>query len=130
MRNRPYLKYLKQVISGIWHPGQDSRFNMLNTFKDWYDKNRSELKSLFDDIEIKSSPTVRTSMDKASSWIEFSNNIILGNLTVWDTGECDLVIISPNSGEQLLFEYRESSNTKELENNLDSLVEKTKRLAL
>lgn len=102
--------------------------DMITTFRTWYDRNCSNLQRLFEETEFReASPEIK--VDKSSARIDFSNKKVLGRLSVWDTGECDLDILKVDTGESLIYEYRKSANMDELESNLNSLFDELKRLS-
>lgn len=72
------------------------------------------------------SPTVSLQLGsgnpKRSAWLIVEGEIASGQLTVWESGECDLEAYLVDGGEDVLLEHRELSSLDELEHACCQLV--------
>jgi hypothetical protein len=62
---------------------------MTDQLAEWYEHNRSRLEARAIKVVFERSP--RDARGKRSAWLIVQDDITGGQVTVWDTGECQLV---------------------------------------
>jgi hypothetical protein len=88
--------------------------------KTWCDNNRLSLIGDGVAVEFSSTPDG----DPPSARIDLESLEILGRVTGWEGGLCDLELISAESGDQIMWEHREHVDSQNVGQMLTEFVGK------
>lgn len=94
---------------------------MLNEFEEWFTLNEPLLRDRNVRIQL-TRPEV--SSDKNSVYVDVDTDSRMARVTLWDTGECDMEVINPETEETILYEHTVLQSSKELSAALESFFGK------
>ncbi|MCG8599269.1 MAG: hypothetical protein MI807_03915, partial [Verrucomicrobiales bacterium] len=72
-----------------------------------FDRYQDGLRARFKAHKIGYSVTYGEPTSKPAMWLDFDTPEAIGRATVWETGECDLEVLDPVTGEDLFREHHE-----------------------
>ncbi len=62
--------------------------------------------------------------EERSAHVDLESGAVIGRATVWETGFCDLELLSVETGEQLLYQHHEEVNGARLAPLLDDIADR------
>jgi len=93
---------------------------MLKKFEKWLTQKESFLRHQGFTITVSHSPT---DINKPSLCVDMESDDYMGRIVMWNTGECQIEIVSVETEETLLDNYRVVSASSELDNVLSPFFE-------
>lgn len=60
---------------------------------------------------------------KEAAWLQFQDRRLIGQITVWETGECELEAIELSTEESRLREHRDLRSISDLRDALSALLD-------
>jgi len=91
---------------------------MIEKMESWLRENRPAF--IRDGVTAEFSPALDT--DPSSARIDFETPELLGRVTVWANGLCDLEMISVDTGEQIRWEHRDNIGAESVVHVLTEFV--------
>jgi len=96
---------------------------MLSEFEKWLTEKESFLRLQGFTIAVSHSPT---DINKPSLCVDMDSDDYMGRIVMWNTGECQIEIVSVETEETLMDNYRVVSTSSEFDNVFSPFFEKLK----
>lgn len=93
---------------------------IIDKFEEWLRFNEPQLKDKNIRIEI-TRPEV--SSNKESAYVDIDTDSLIARVTLWDTGECDMEIIDPETDETTLYRHVIFQSTEGMSSGLKTFFE-------
>jgi len=93
---------------------------MIESMKSWFDQNRLSLSGDGVAVEFSSAPDG----DPPSARIDLESPEVSGRVTGWESGLCDMELITTDSGEQIMWEHKEHVDPQSVGQVLTEFIEK------
>ncbi|WP_163786847.1 immunity protein TriTu family protein [Myxococcus vastator] len=97
--------------------------DLLEAFHQWFSEQRETLSNAGVAMEF----VEGSSEDAPSARVDLESDVRMGRATVWESGLCDLELLSVETGEQLLYRHHEQLDSQKLVVLLDELAEQIRQ---
>ena len=87
-----------------------------------FDRFQSGLKSRFSAYRMQYSLTYCKPSDNSAMRLDFETMKLLGRVTVWESGHCDMEVIDVESGDFVFYEHHKFSDEIEFHRTFPKLV--------